>query len=690
MSALPQQRITRREIVAENFHGTIVADPYNWLNDDTSEEVQKWMDVQNGDFDKYISDFLIRDDFKARLTDIWNYSRCSVPRKVGGLYYTWYNDGLQNQNVLYRSENPCEIDELVLDPNLLSSDGTVAVTSFTFSHNGKYLAYGLSNKGSDWQTMNILNLETLVPLPDVLHHLRFTTPSWLPDDSGFFYSCFPTPKSSEVLEADALNMMVRLHIIGQEQNEDRLIHKDDAHPEWNFTFSTDEDKRWAFLNIWYGTLRKNKLFFRSMDRLDAPWLPIADNFDECWDLVGVVDDVAYIETQQHAPFGKIMSVVLSEEGAMCWATAIPDSGEMLEHAIIANNQIICVTLNHAAHRVMLYGLDGRFIREIHLPTPGTLYNVFAKQRDKEVFLQFGSVLYPYMVLKYCFESDTTTTVFASKLDFPFEDYETVQEFCTSKDGTKIPLFITKHKGLVQNGTHPTMLYGYGGFNISMTPSFSVATLAWLEKGGIYVEACLRGGNEYGEAWHRAGMLESKQNVFDDFIASAEYLINEKYTCKERIGIHGGSNGGLLTGACLTQRPDLFGAVAIHVPVLDMLHYHKYTVGRYWVGEYGSADDPEQFKFLYKYSPLHNVKMNTVYPPTLVLTADTDDRVVPNQARKFAATLQAADGGSNPIFIRIEKSAGHGAGKPTSKLIEERTDLLTFLYVNLNCITGAGS
>jgi len=683
MKALPQRRVTRRELVTQDYHGTIVADPYHWLNDDTSEEVKQWMDEQNGDFKQYISSYDVRDTFKDRLTNLWNYERSSVPQKAGNYYYTWRNNGLQNQNVLYRASNPTDIGEVVIDPNTFSEDGTVAVKSTTYSESGRYLAYGLSSKGSDWQTMHILDLEIMQKLPDVLHHIKYTTPCWLPDDSGFFYSGFNAPKSAEVLEADAKNMMVKLHILGQDQSKDKIIHKDDAQPEWNFGLSSDEDKKWIFLDIWYGTLRKNQLYYKPIKDLDAPWITLSDNFDECWDVVGVVNDTVYIETQQSAPFGKIVSAKLSESGASNWNTIIPESGEMLEYVTLVNNQIMCVTLHHATHRVMLYSLDGIFDREIHLPTSGTLSNYYAKQRDTEIYLQFGSVLYPNVVLKYDFETDKMVTVFACKLDFKFDEYETIQEFCTSKDGTKIPMFITKRKDIVKDSSNPTYLYGYGGFNISITPSFSVPKLAWLDSGGIYVEACLRGGSEYGEAWHRAGMLESKQNVFDDFIASAEYLISEGYTSKDKIGIHGGSNGGLLTGACMTQRPELFGAVAVSVPVADMLNYHRFTIGRYWIGEYGSADNPEQFPFMYAYSPLHNVKMNTVYPPTLILTADTDDRVVPSQARKFAATLQAADGGSNPIFIRIEKSAGHGAGKPISKIIDERADLLTFLYVNLN-------
>ena len=682
MSDLKLRRTTRRELIVEDFHGVKVADPYRWLEDDTCPEVQKWMEEQNGDFEKYISGYPVRNEIKERLTKLFDYAKSGVPHVVEGVYYTWRNSGLQPQPVLYRSSNPKDMGEVVLDPNLLSEDGTVAVVTTAFSPKGKYLAYGLSSSGSDWQTMHVLNLETKENLPDVLRHIKFSRASWLPDESGFVYSRFPDPKTSEVLQARALNMMVCLHILGQEQSEDKLLHKDDDHPEWNFYFDTDEDKKWAFMHVSFSTQRRNMLYFKPFDKLDSPWLTISDNFEEGWDLIDVVDDAAYIITQKDAPFGKIMSVKLTENGAQDWKTVIPDRGEMSGYAVIVNNRLLCLVQRHATHRLMLHELNGDFVREIELPAPGSIRELFSKKKGKELFVQFSSDLYPATVLRYDFETNKTETVFMPQIDFPFDDYETVQKFYISKDGTKVPMFITCKKDLAMDSSHPTLLYGYGGYNISMMPSFSASTLAWLEKGGIYAVACLRGGAEYGEAWHRAGMLESKQNVFDDFIAAAEYLISEKYTCKEKIGIEGHSNGGLLTGVCVTQRPDLFGAVAVGVPVLDMLRYHLFTAGRYWVDEFGYAEDPEQFAYIYKYSPLHNVKMNTVYPPTLILTADTDDRVVPMHARKFAATMQAADGGENPIFIRIEKSAGHGMGKPISKIIEGQADLYTFLYANL--------
>ena len=682
MNTLTPRRETRRDVVIDNFHGTSVADPYRWLEDDTCPEVQKWMEDQNADFEKYISGHNIRHDFKSRLTALWDYAKATVPHVVEGTYYTWRNDGLQNQQVLYRSSDPKEVGEVILDPNLLSSDGTIAVTTTTFSPKGRYMAYNLSRNGSDMQTIHILDLQTKESLAESLCHTKFTSHTWLPDESGFFYTRFAASDAQTVLAAQSKNAMVCLHILGQDQSKDEVIHKDDEHPDWNFTFSADNDKKWSFMEIWYGSLRRNKLYFRPLANQNTPWLHLADDFEDGWQVIGVVNDTAYIETQKDAPYGKIMSVKLSESGATDWQTVIPDRGEMLTKTILVNNQLVCIIANHAIHRLMLHELDGSLAREISLPAPGSIRSHFAAQHGKELFVQFASVLYPDTVLRYDFESGQMETIFTPEIDFRFDDYETTQEFYTSKDGTQVPMFITCRKGLKKDATNPVLLYGYGGFTISMTPTFTAARLAWLEKGGVYVTACLRGGSEYGEEWHKAGMLENKQNVFDDFIAAAEYLIREKYTCTEKIGIFGGSNGGLLTGACGVQRPDLFGAVVVAVPVLDMLRYHLFTAGRFWICEYGCAEDPEHFPFLYKYSPLHNVRMNAVHPPTLILTADTDDRVVPMQARKFAATLQAADGGENPIFIRIEKSAGHGAGKPVSKVIEEYTDLYTFLFANL--------
>jgi prolyl oligopeptidase len=673
---------TRRALVIDNYYGTPVADPYRWLEDDTAPEVLEWMDGQTEYFEEYMSKYPVREKLKARLTGLWHYERCGTPEYVAGKYYTWRNDGLQNQSVLYCSDNLDDTGESVLDPNLLSEDGTVAVESWAFSPKGNYLAYCMSASGSDWHSLKIMDLRTGKDLPDVLKHLRFSNIAWLPDESSFLYTRYPAEDVDTVLKAKAQNPMVCLHILGQAQDEDKLIHNHPANPEWNFGISVDEDKKWVFLVTFTGTLFKNQLHYKPLAELDMPWLPVADNFDEGYRVTGVIDDRLYLYTQKDAPFGKIICVDLSKEGAANEQTVIPDCGENLEWAAIVNNHILCCYLQHAVNKLKLFKPCGTFVKEIELPAPGTVLATSSKQHREEFFVQFGGYLSPSTVYRHDFSGEKPRVWFAPRIAFPFDEYETTQVFYPSKDGTQVPMFITNKKGLARDGKNPTLLYGYGGFEIAMTPTFSPAWLAWLEKGGVYAVACIRGGSEYGEAWHRAGMLESKQNVFDDFIAAGEYLISEKYTATPHLGIMGGSNGGLLTGACLTQRPDLYGAVVVAVPVLDMLRYHLFTIGRFWTGEYGCADDPAQFPFLYKYSPLHNVKMNAAYPPTLVMTADTDDRVVPGQARKFIATLQGADAGESPLLVRIEKSAGHGHGKPVSKMIDERTDLFTFLSANL--------
>jgi len=684
MKSLPNRRQSRRELVVDNYHGTPVADPYRWLEDDTAPEVQQWVRDQNSDFEAYISGCEMRNSIKSRLTDLWHYAKASPPQYRAGYYYTWRNNGLQNQPVLYRSPNLEEVGEIVLDPNTLSEDGTVAVIARAVSPDGNYFAYSLSKSGSDWQDIKVLNLNTKEDCPDFLKHAKFTSITWLPDESGFFYTRYPDPKTSTVLAAQARNSMVCLHKLGQDQSTDILIHQDPANPDWDFHVYTDEDKNWLFLGVGAGTtLSRNKLFYKPMSDLDSPWLAIAPEFVEGgYYVIGVVNDTAYIYTQNEAPFGKILSIKLTKDGASDLKTVIPNGTEMLENPSLTNNLIICDYLHHATNRIKIYNLSGSFVKDIELPSLGAVRGFAASNKRAECFIQFSSFLYPDTILRYDFNTGKSDVWFAPDIDFPLDEYETIQEFCTSKDGTKIPLFITQKKGLVKDGSHPAHLNAYGGFNISVLPGFSIPTLVWLENGGIFVQASLRGGSEYGETWHRAGMLESKQNVFDDFIAAGEFLISENYTTRGKLSIRGGSNGGLLTGACLTQRPDLYGAVIVQVPVLDMLRYHLFTAGRYWTGEYGCADNAEEFEFLYKYSPLHNVKMNTVYPPTLIMTADTDDRVVPGQARKFAANLLAADAGENPICIRVEMSAGHGGGMPVSKVIDLNTDLYTFLMANI--------
>ena len=678
--------ITRRESVIDNYHGTLVADPYRWLENDTDPEVKEWVASQHGDFESYMEQHQVRKELKHRLTELWSYAKSSVPERIGEVYYVWRNNGIQNQSVLYRLKDlNDENGEMILDINPLSNDGTIAIMTKQFSPQGNYLAYGMSQSGSDWQVYRILDLKSDQHLEDKLENIKFSSITWLPDESGFFYTRYPgldgaIPTGAK--EDAARFAMICLHKLGTTQNQDQLVHDDKDHKDWNFRFSASNDGKWAFMSTTYSTLRLNQLHYKPLNNLASPWLPISADFSGGYDVLDTVDNTVYLYTQKDAPFGKIITVDLTDKGALNWQTVIPDQGEMLEHAYLIKEHLLCLNLHHASHILALYDLKGNLLNNIELPTLGTVRDASVKRNADEFFLQFCSFLSPDAILRYDLNEKKMSTWFAPKIDFPFEDYVTVQEFYPSKDGTMIPLFITKRKDTDKNGQQPTVLYGYGGYNSSRTPAFSVQVLAWLEAGGIHAEPCLRGGAEYGEAWHRAGMLESKQNTFDDFITAGEYLIREGYTCKDRLGIMGRSNGGLLTGTCVTQRPDLFGAAIVWVPVLDMLRYHHFTSGRLWVGEYGSADNPEQFPFLYAYSPLHNVKMNRVYPPTLIMTADTDDRVVPCQARKFCATIQAADAGDNPIYLRVEKSAGHGQGKPIGKLIDEQTDLYTFFRVHL--------
>ncbi|MCL2364563.1 MAG: prolyl oligopeptidase family serine peptidase [Defluviitaleaceae bacterium] len=674
--------ITKREIVVEDYHGTPVADPYRWLEDDTAPDVKAWIQTQNEYFEDYMKESPDRAAFKQRLTELWHYARSTTPDYVAGQYYAWRNDGLQNQSVLYRLQIATGCDELILDPNLLSNDGTVAVMHSAFSPDGNYLAYSLSVSGSDWQTIHFMDLHTLEVLPDKLAHVKFSNIAWLPDESGVYYTRYPAQDVDSVLKAEARNSMICLHKLGTAQDDDQMIYNHPDQPDWDFRLYTDEGKGWAFRSTGYSTLFKNQLHYRPLADMDALWLTIADNFDEGYSVTGVINDVAYIYTQKDAPFGKIIAVDLTADGPRNERTIVPDNGEMLEWARLANDHLLCCYVQHAVNKLKIYKPCGTLLWELELPGPGSVLGLSCRQNRDILHVQFGGYLSPSTVYEYDFASNQPRVWFAPQINFPFDQYETRQVFYASKDGTQVPMFITAKKGLPNNGKNPTLLYGYGGFDIAMTPAFSPPLLSWLEHGGVYAVACIRGGSEYGETWHRAGMLESKQNVFDDFIAAAEYLIAQKITATPHLGIMGGSNGGLLTGACLTQRPDLYGAVIVAVPVLDMLRYHLFTAGRYWTGEYGCADNAEQFAFMYKYSPLHNVRMNAAYPPTLVMTADTDDRVVPGQARKFIATLQAADAGDNPLLVRINVSAGHGQGMPIAKQIEERADLYAFLLRNL--------
>ena len=601
MKDLPERYITKRSLVIDKIHGTPVADPYRWLEDHHCPQVQAWITGQNADFRAYMATQPIGDSLQARIADLWDYAHATVPHHVNGAYYTWHNSGGQNQSVLHRSTAPHEAGEVIFD---------MSVSSTAFSPCGKYLAYGLSSPDSPWQTLHIFDLHSLKTLPDVLTHSSASNaaaPCWLPDGRGFFYSCFPSPEG---------NMMVRLHMLGQSQYVDQLIHKDDDHPTWHFHIAGDEDCKWAFMYIYDGAAPQNQLYFRPTANLDAPWLPIADNFDDAWQVVGVVNDVLYLKTQQAAPCGKIMCTKLSDAGMGGLRTVVPSREAMLEHAIIVNNQLLCILQHHGHHRLMVHELYGAVAGEIKMPAIGSVMGSFARQTSKEMFLQVSNTLTPNTVFRYAFDTGEMAVVFQPPVDFDFEDYEILQKFYIGQDGAEIPMIITQRKDLPLDNSHPTLLHSHDDFS----PVFSAPNLAWLEKGGVLAA------------------IDGREH--EDFIAGAEFLIDEGYTHTSKLGIY----GGLRAGVCLTQRPDLFGAVVLKAPVLDML----------------GTD-------MYKYSPLHNVKMNTLYPPTLILTATS-------HGRKFAATLQAADGGTNPICIRSGGSPGHE--------VQVLADLFGFLLGNL--------
>lgn len=673
--------LTRRDDTIDDYHGTKVADPYRWLEDATSEEARAWAEAQNALTHEYLGAIPVLERLKQRFTEVLNYPKHSIPHKEGDRYYFSQNTGLQNQSVLFMQKTLDAEASLVLDPNTLSADGTIALTNQAFSHDGTLLAYGTSSGGSDWQEIRVRRVDSGTDYDDVLKWLKFSSIAWRHDNAGFYYTRFP--EAGTVPEEDQNNFSkVYWHKIGTPQAEDQLIFERPDMKELGFSPYISHDGQYLILNVWHGTDSKNRLYYRPVSS-DAPFIRLLDEADASYDFLGNHGSIFYLQTNLNASRGRIIAIDIEHPERANWQELVPEQQDVMAFTLIANNQFVVVFLHDAHHQPKVYNLDGSFAHEIELPTLGSLLEISGKPDDTELFINFTSFLYPPTIYRYDFVTRTLSLLHSPEMKFDATNYETKQVFYTSKDGTRIPMFLTHKKGLALDGNNPTFLYGYGGFNAGLTPALNLTSLLWVEHGGIYAVANLRGGNEYGEEWHTAGILEKKQNVFDDFIAAAEWLIANKYTKTSRLAIHGRSNGGLLVGACLVQRPDLYGAVVCGVPVIDMLRYHRFTVGRYWTVEYGDAEqNPDHFKFLYAYSPLHNVKEGVAYPPTLVITADTDDRVVPAHAKKFTATLQAANGGNNPILLRIEMKAGHGLGKPTAKIIEEECDILAFLFRTL--------
>jgi prolyl oligopeptidase len=667
---------TAKAPVVEEYHGVKVADPYRPLEDLDSPETRAWITRQNQLTFAFLEKIPARKKLAARLGELWNYERFSAPFARGGNYFYFYNPGLAPQSLLYVTQDPRTPGRVLLDPNTLSADGTVALSSIAPSFDGRLLAYSTSEAGSDWQTWKVRRVDTGEDLPDLLRWTKFTGAAWLPDGSGFFYSRFDAPEPGKEKLAVNLNQKLFFHRLGTPQEEDQLVYARPDQPQWTFSPEVTDDGRFLVITVHVGTDRRTRLYYKDLAAPGSAIVPLLDAFDAAYDFVDNEGDTFYVLTDKDAPRRRLVAVHLGKGGEL--ATVIPE-GELTLQAVSRVGKVFLARyLKDATTQVAAYTMEGKFLGPVALPGIGTAAGFVGSRHDRETFYTFTSFLTPGTVYRLDVDSLQSEKLFAPKIPAKTEEFTTEQVFVTSKDGTRVPMFLTYRKGLVKNGQNPTLLYGYGGFNIAVTPSYSPRTIAWLELGGVYAVANLRGGSEYGEAWHQAGMLERKQNVFDDFIACAEWLVAKRYTSPSKLAIHGASNGGLLVGAVMTQRPELFAAALPAVGVMDMLRFHKFTIGWAWVAEYGSADDPAMFPVLFRYSPLHNIRDGVCYPATLVTTADHDDRVVPSHSFKFAARLQEAQGCDKPVLIRIETRAGHGAGKPTGKQIEEAADMLAFL------------
>ncbi len=664
------------------YHGVAVPDPYRWLEDPKSEASQQWIEAQNQVTFGYLEQLSGRDRIQQRLSQLWNYERYSTPFEWGGRYFYFKNDGLQNQSVLYTLTSLDAEPRVLLDPNALSDDGTVALGSMAVSENGEYLAYGLSTAGSDWNEWHVRQIETGLDTDDHLRWVKFSGAAWTHDHQGFFYSRYDEPDESTKLETVNYYQKLYYHRLGTSQSDDVLIYERPDQKEWGFAGGVTDDGQYLVISVWQGTDSNNLVFYKDLSRPDSPVVELISTFEANYGLVGNEGSCFWFRTDLDAPKGKLIAIDLTQPERELWQEVIAEREDTLEGVSLLNHQFVANYLRDASTALCIYSLDGAFVRSIPLPGIGSAGGFSGKRDDTKTFYSFTSFTVPNIIYHYDMVTGKSTPYRQATVDFDPGDYETSQVFYPSKDGTRIPMFIIHKKGIELNGQNPTLLYGYGGFNVSLTPGFSVSQLVWMEMGGVYAQPNLRGGGEYGEDWHQAGTKLNKQTVFDDFIAAAEWLIAQGYTSSCRLGISGGSNGGLLVGACMTQRPDLFAAALPAVGVMDMLRYNQFTIGWAWEPDYGSPQNEEEFKALYAYSPLHNLKTGTQYPAVLITTADHDDRVVPAHSFKFAAALQAAHSGEAPVLIRIETKAGHGAGKPIAKVIEEVADEWAFLAENL--------
>jgi prolyl oligopeptidase len=666
--------------VVDDYHGTKVADPYRWLENPDAAETRAWIAAQNRTTRAFLDAIPERPAIRKRLEELWNYERWTVPvRKAGRLLYT-HNDGLQNQNVLWVAASPDAEPRVLLDPNTLSKDGTVALGDTAVSEDGKLLAYELSEAGSDWTTVRVRDVDTGRDLPDSIEWVKFSQSSWTKDGQGFFYSTYPVHDTTGTVALK--DHRLHFHRLGTKAAEDRVVYARPDHPDWGFAGKVTSDGEMLVVTVWQGTDRKNRVYLQDLRDPSSEVLPFLDDFDAQYVFLAKLGSKLLFRTDLDAARGRVIAIDVAHPARAAWRTVVPESPDTLESAWVAGGRLVCAYLKDAANELRVFDLDGGSGTKVALPGLGSVSEIRGEPDDPEVFFSYSSFTSPASIWRLEVASAKAAPFRSPKVRFDPAAFVTEQVFVASRDGTRLPMFVTRRKDVHPGPATPALVYGYGGFDIPMKPEFSPANLVWMERGGIYAVPCLRGGGEYGREWHESGTKERKQNVFDDCIAAAESLVERGMTSKRKLALRGHSNGGLLVGACLTQRPDLFGAALPGVGVLDMLRYHRFTIGWAWASDYGTSDDPAAFEYLRRYSPLHNVKEGVAYPPTLITTADHDDRVVPAHSFKFAAALQHAQAGKSPILIRIETRAGHGAGKPTSMRLDEVADEWAFLADSL--------
>jgi prolyl oligopeptidase len=666
----------------DDFFGTKISDPYRWLENTQSAETKEWIKAENKLTQYYLYKIPFRNKIRKRLTELWNYEKFTAPVKAGDLYLYSKNNGLQEQNVLYIQNGLTGTPEIFLDPNKLSNDGSVSLGEWEFSKDYKYFSYGISRGGSDWREFYVIDVQSKQLTKDTIKWAKFTTTPWYKD--GFYYSAYDKPSSGQELKTINEFQKLYYHKLGTTQSQDKLILQDKNNPKLGFGAMVTDDEHYLIISLWEGSASANRIWCKDLSA-DGDFIKVFDKAEANYSFVDNIGDKLLITTDLDAPKSKLILVDPNNPSKENWKTIIPESKDVMQSVSFIDGKLIVTYMKDAANVVLVYDQDGKYLYDIHLPTLGTVTGFSGKKTDKETFYTFTSFTYPATIYKYDIGNNKSDLFRKSAVKFDMDAYETKELFYTSKDSTKVPLFVVYKKGIKLDGNNPTLLYAYGGFNIAIQPGFSISRIPLLENGVVYALACIRGGNEYGEEWHKAGMFGKKQNVFDDFISAEEYLINNKYTNPEKLAIQGGSNGGLLIGAVINQRPELCKVAFPMVGVMDMLRYQKFTIGWSWVPEFGSSDNEDQFKYLIKYSPLHNIKKGMMYPAVMATTADHDDRVVPGHSFKYAATLQEMNGSNNPTLIRIETQVGHGAGTSTSKAIELSADMWSFMFYNMNVL-----